>query len=114
MQLNQGSLEKKWKQARNIIVQPWNDLHNDLAIKEVYEQLVALLQQKHGYTKQKAEEEIHLRLGNDDGELQKARLKGTGDTGAVTVYHRVVAIFAMFLGFLSEFWFRLRNKPDRF
>jgi hypothetical protein len=110
MQLNQSSLEKKWKQARDTIVQPWNEVYNDLAIKEVYKQLVDLLQQKHNYSRQKAEEEIHLNLSNYHNELQKATLKGTSDIGVISIYHRVVAIFAMFLGFLSEFWFRLTRR----
>jgi uncharacterized protein YjbJ (UPF0337 family) len=62
--LNKDIFEGKWKEMRGQIKGWWGKLTNDdleLAGGNV-EQIVGLLQQKYGYTRQNAEEEFNRRI----------------------------------------------------
>jgi len=53
-------LKGQWKQLRGSIKERWGELTNDEIDQAAGEaqQLVGLLQEKYGYTKQKAEDEV--------------------------------------------------------
>lgn len=66
MTLNRDYFEGKWQQTRGLIRQKWADLTDD-ELNELhgrYEQFLGLLQEKYGYTRQKAEAEIQARLSD--------------------------------------------------
>ena len=77
--MNKDVFEGKWKEMRGQIKEWWGELTDDeleqAAGKE--EQLVGLLQQKYGYTREHAEEEFERRLkgreGRGQGKLRPAR-----------------------------------------
>ena len=58
--MNKTVLEGKWTQLRGRIKEQWGDLtDNEVAQAEGnYEQLVGTLQEKYGYAREKAEEEV--------------------------------------------------------
>jgi uncharacterized protein YjbJ (UPF0337 family) len=62
--LNSDILEGKWKQMRGQVKEWWGKLTDDdldrVAGKS--EQLIGLLQEKYGYTRERAEEEFNRRL----------------------------------------------------
>jgi uncharacterized protein YjbJ (UPF0337 family) len=62
--MNKDVFEGKWKEMRGQIKEWWGELTDDeleqAAGRE--EQLVGLLQQKYGYTRERAEEEFERRL----------------------------------------------------
>jgi uncharacterized protein YjbJ (UPF0337 family) len=61
---NRNYFEGKWQQTRGLIRQRWAELTDDDLNKlhGRYEQFVGLLQEKYGYTRQKAEAEIQATL----------------------------------------------------
>ena len=65
--LNKDILEGKWKQMRGQAKEWWGKLTDDdldrVAGKS--EQLIGLLQEKYGYTRERAEEEFNRRLKED-------------------------------------------------
>ncbi len=62
--MNQDIFEGKWKEMKGQVKEWWGELTDDDLdrVEGKADQLVGLLQQKYGYTKQYAEEEINRRL----------------------------------------------------
>ena len=62
--MNQDIFEGKWKEKKGQVKEWWGKLTDDDLdrVEGKADQLVGLLQQKYGYTKQYAEEEINRRL----------------------------------------------------
>jgi len=63
--MNQDVLQGKWKQVRGQAKVWWGELTDDDLdkIEGNSEKLVGTLQEKYGYSKEKAEEELERRLG---------------------------------------------------
>ena len=62
--MNQDILEGKWKEMRGQVREWWGKLTDD-DLEQAggkADQLIALLQQKYGYTREKAEQEFDRRL----------------------------------------------------
>jgi len=62
--MNQDILEGKWKEMRGQVREWWGKLTDD-DLEQAggkADQLIALLQQKYGYTREKAEQEFNRRL----------------------------------------------------
>ena len=70
--MNKDIFEGKWKEMRGQIKEWWGELTDDDLDQAAgnAEQIVGLLQQKYGYTRQRAEEEFNRRVED---------LKGTVD-----------------------------------
>ena len=64
MTFNRDYFEGKWQKTRGLVRQRWAELTNDDLDKlhGRYEQFVGLLQEKYGYTRDKAEREIQRRM----------------------------------------------------
>ena len=62
--MNQDVFEGKWKEMRGQIKEWWGKLTDDDLEQAAgnAEQIVGLLQQKYGYTRQSAEEEFNRRM----------------------------------------------------
>ena len=62
--MNQDIFEGKWTEMKGQVKEWWGKLTDDdlERVEGKADQLVGLLQQKYGYTKQYAEEEINRRL----------------------------------------------------
>ena len=62
--MNQDIFEGKWKESKGQVKEWWGKLTDDdlQQIDGKSDQLVGILQQKYGYTKEQAEEELNLRL----------------------------------------------------
>ena len=62
--MNADILKGKWKQLRGQVKQWWGDLTDDDldSIEGSMDKLVGVLQERYGYAKEKAEEEINRRL----------------------------------------------------
>ncbi len=62
--MNRDVFEGKWKEMRGQVKEWWGKLTDDDLDKAggKAEQLIGLLQQKYGYTKERAEEEFNRRL----------------------------------------------------
>ena len=62
--MNQDIFEGKWTEMKGQVKEWWGELTDDDLdrVEGKADQLVGLLQQKYGYTKQYAEEEINRRL----------------------------------------------------
>jgi uncharacterized protein YjbJ (UPF0337 family) len=66
--MNKDIFEGKWKQMTGDMKQWWSKLTDD-DIKKVEgskDKLIGLLQEKYGYQREKAEEEVNSRFGSDD------------------------------------------------
>ena len=62
--MNEDIFEGKWKEMRGQVKEWWGKLTDD-DLEKVdgnADQLISLLQQKYGYTKEQAEEEVNRRL----------------------------------------------------
>jgi uncharacterized protein YjbJ (UPF0337 family) len=72
--MNKNILEGKWKQIRGEAKAWWGKLtDNDLdRISGKFEVLVGLLQEKYGYTRQQAADEIEQRLNNYENKLKES------------------------------------------
>ncbi|MCA9580933.1 MAG: CsbD family protein [Caldilineaceae bacterium] len=59
--MNSDILEGKWQQLKGHVKEQWGELtDNEVAQTEGnYDQLVGLLQEKYGYARQRAEEEVN-------------------------------------------------------
>ena len=67
--MNQDILEGKWKEMRGQVKEWWGKLTDD-DLEQAggkADQLIALLQQKYGYTREKAEQEFDRRLKEAKG-----------------------------------------------
>ena len=62
--MNEDILEGKWKEMRGQIKEWWGKLTDDDLEQAAgnTEQIIGLLQQKYGYTRQSAEEEFNRRM----------------------------------------------------
>ena len=62
--MNRDIVEGKWKEMRGQVKEWWGELTDDELDKAggKSEQIVGLLQQKYGYTRERAEEEFNRRL----------------------------------------------------
>jgi uncharacterized protein YjbJ (UPF0337 family) len=62
--MNTNMLEGKWKQIRGMITEQWGHItdHDLDKIVGKREQLVGLVQEKYGYTKEKAEQDVDYLL----------------------------------------------------
>ena len=66
--MNKDMIEGKWKQMKGEVKQWWGKLTDDELdqIEGSYDKLSGKLQEKYGYTKERAEEEINKRWPKDD------------------------------------------------
>ena len=62
--MNQDVFEGKWKEMRGQVKEWWGKLTDDdlELVSGKADQMIGLLQQKYGYTKEHAEEEFNRRL----------------------------------------------------
>jgi uncharacterized protein YjbJ (UPF0337 family) len=62
--MNQDIFEGKWKEMRGHAKEWWGKLTDDdlQQVDGQADQLIGILQQKYGYTKEQAEEELNKRL----------------------------------------------------
>lgn len=72
--MNKDIFEGKWKEMRGQIKEWWGELTDDDLEKASgnAEQIVGLLQQKYGYTRERAEEEFNRRLSEAKDAVKKA------------------------------------------
>jgi uncharacterized protein YjbJ (UPF0337 family) len=73
-------LEGKWKQIRGKVKEWWGNLTDDDLdrVEGKSERLLGLLQEKYGYTRQRAEDELNRRLREYDAQYGAA--PGAGHT----------------------------------
>jgi len=85
---NRDVLQGKWKQIRGKVTEQWGNIadHDLDKIMGKREQLVGLVQEKYGYTKGKAEQDV-------DFFLKKMNLRHAND-------NRAFGILAVFIGSL--------------
>ena len=71
--MNKDILEGKWKQMRGQAKTWWGKLTDDDLDRAAgkYDVLAGLLQEKYGYTRQRADEEIDKRLKEFEASLKK-------------------------------------------
>ena len=71
--MNKDILEGKWKQMRGQVKRWWGKLTDDDLDRAAgkSEQLIGLLQQKYGYTRERAEEEINRRTAEHEAQQKK-------------------------------------------
>ena len=71
--MNKDILEGKWKQMRGNAKTWWGKLTDDDLDRAAgkYDVLAGLLQEKYGYTRQRADEEIDKRLKDFEAGLKK-------------------------------------------
>ena len=71
--MNKDILEGKWKQMRGNAITWWGKLTDDDLDRAAgkYDVLAGLLQEKYGYTRQRADEEIDKRLKEFEASLKK-------------------------------------------
>ena len=73
--MNQDVFEGKWKQVRGQAKEWWGKLTDDDLdrVGGKYEQFVGLIQQKYGYTRERAEAEIDRRAAEIKADLKEAK-----------------------------------------
>ena len=66
--MNEDILKGKWKQLKGHVKEVWGELTDDEVdqIDGQYEHLMGLLQERYGYTRQEAEEEINEFLNENE------------------------------------------------
>jgi uncharacterized protein YjbJ (UPF0337 family) len=66
--MNSDVLEGKWKQLKGEVLKRWGQLTDDELdqIEGQREKLIGKLQEKYGYTRQRAEDELNDFLGEHD------------------------------------------------
>jgi len=71
--MNKDILEGKWKQIRGEVKAWWGKLTDDDLDRAAgnYDILTGLLQEKYGYTRQRAEEEIEKHMTEYEASLKK-------------------------------------------
>lgn len=71
--MNKDILEGKWKQMRGEAKEWWGKLTDEDLDKAngKYDVLTGMIQEKYGYTRQAAEEEIEKRVAAFEAELKK-------------------------------------------
>lgn len=73
--MNKDIFEGKWKEMRGQAKQWWGNLTDDDLDKAAgkSEQIVGLLQQKYGYTRDQAEVEVNRRVKQYEASIKKAK-----------------------------------------
>ncbi|MGQ0600356.1 MAG: CsbD family protein [Anaerolineales bacterium] len=68
--MNDDVFKGKWKQFRGRVKEWWGDLTDDELdrVQGQREQFVGLLQERYGYTRERAEDELGRRMREFDGE----------------------------------------------
>ncbi len=71
--MNKDIFEGKWKQMRGQIKVSWGKLTDDDLdqIGGKYDKFIGLLQEKYGYTRERAEEEVNRQITEHDGTSSK-------------------------------------------
>ena len=72
--MNRDIFEGKWKEMRGQVKEWWGELTDD-ELEQTggkADQLVGLLQQKYGYSRERAEEEFNRRLADAKDAVKKA------------------------------------------
>ena len=72
--MNKDIFEGKWKEMRGQVKEWWGKLTDD-ELEQANgnaEQIVGLLQQKYGYTREAAEEEFNRRINDLEKKVEKA------------------------------------------
>jgi uncharacterized protein YjbJ (UPF0337 family) len=67
--MNKDILDGKWKQMRGQIKVSWGKLTDD-DLEKVgghYDKFVSLLQEKYGYNRERAEEEVNRQIADHEG-----------------------------------------------
>jgi uncharacterized protein YjbJ (UPF0337 family) len=66
--MNSDVLQGKWKQLRGQVKSWWGDLTDDDldVIDGNHDKLVGKLQERYGYTREKAEQEVNARLHDNE------------------------------------------------
>lgn len=74
--MNKDIFEGKWKEMRGQVKEWWGKLTDDDLdrVEGKAEQLVGLLQQKYGYTKERAQEEYDRRVKQYNERLEEAKV----------------------------------------
>ena len=72
--MNKDIFEGKWKQLRGQIKVTWGKLTDDDLdqIAGNYDKFIGLLQEKYGYTRERAEEEVNRQATDHEGTLSKS------------------------------------------
>ena len=70
--INKDILQGKWKQARGKVKQQWGRLTDDELdqISGYYDELAGLIQERYGYSREKAEQEVNAFIERWDHEKQ--------------------------------------------
>ncbi len=75
--MNKDVFEGKWKQRRGQVRERWGTLHvtdDDLdRVARKYDKLIGVLQEKHGYTRERAVKELNRRLAKHRARLQRGK-----------------------------------------
>ena len=68
--MNKDILEGKWKLMRGQVKVTWGKLTDDdlELVGGKYDKFVGLLQEKYGYTRERAEEEVNRQIAEHDGQ----------------------------------------------
>jgi uncharacterized protein YjbJ (UPF0337 family) len=74
--MNQDIFEGKWKEMRGQVKEWWGKLTDDDLdrVEGKAEQVVGLLQQKYGYTKERAQEQYDRRVAQYNERLEAAKV----------------------------------------
>ena len=64
--MSAGALKGKWTQLKHRVKQKWNQLAEDetTQIDSDYDQMVSKLQEIYGYSRERAEREVHRTFGS--------------------------------------------------
>lgn len=75
--MNKDVFEGKWKQGRGQVRERWGTPHvtdDDLnRVVGKYDKLIGVLQEKHGYTRERAEKELNRRLAKHGARQQRGK-----------------------------------------
>ncbi len=80
--MNKDVFEGKWKQMRGQAKDWWGKLTDDdlERVGGKYDQFVGLLQEKYGYTRERAEEEINRRTAEHEAQQKKVASRPSNST----------------------------------
>ena len=72
--MNNDEFEGKWKQVRGQVKEWWGKLTDDDLdrVSGKYEQLVGVIQEKYGYTRERVEKEFNGRLAKFEANQKKS------------------------------------------
>ena len=88
--MNKDIFEGKWKEMRGQMKEWWGELTDDELEQAAgnSEQIVGLLQQKYGYTREKAEKEFNTRLEDVKDLVKKSKLENAAPwRGGLKAWH---------------------------